>query len=76
VLRKHKVVEEYYLGDWDVAGYQKGKGILYRPGEIFYEGSFDSVPHGNGVLEDLKNEVIYDGEFNHGKIEGHGKLTK
>jgi hypothetical protein len=59
VLQKHRVNDEYYLGDWDVAGYQKGKGILYRPGELFYEGGFDSVPHGMGVLDDIKNEFIY-----------------
>lgn len=59
-----------------MAGYQKGQGIFYRPGDFLYEGNFDSVPHGNGVLYDLKNGFTYDGEFNHGKIEGQGKLTK
>lgn len=59
----------------DSNGALKGQGILYRPGEIFYEGNFDELPHGNGILEDIKNEVIYDGEFNKGKIEGQGKFT-
>jgi hypothetical protein len=49
--------------------------VLYRPGEIFYEGSFEGVPHGNGVLDHISNEVIYDGEFSHGRIEGQGTFT-
>lgn len=53
----------------------KGQGILYRPGRIFYYGRFDSSPHGNGILDDIHGQVVYDGEFNHGKIEGHGKFT-
>lgn len=60
-MKRHKVNEEYYIGEWDVAGYQKGQGIFYRPGDFLYEGSFDSVPHGNGVLYDLKNGFTYDG---------------
>ena len=60
--------EEYYLGNWDQAGYQKGEGLLYKPGDLYYKGNFDSIPHGNGILHDLKNEVVYEGEFNHGRV--------
>lgn len=75
-LQRHRANDEYYLGEWDVAGYQKGRGIFYRPGELLFYGNFDSVPHGKGVLEDFKNEFVYEGDFNYGKIEGKGKLNK
>lgn len=74
-LMRHKSKDEYYIGDWDIAGYQKGQGILYRPGVLFYHGHFDTVPHGNGLLYDLQAGILYDGEFNHGNAEGHGKVS-
>lgn len=62
------------MGEWDPAGYQRGKGILYKPQEYFYFGEFDSVPHGHGVFESFKDKFTYEGSLNHGKIEGKGKI--
>ncbi len=41
LMKLNKDNNEYYVGQWDITGYPRGKGVMYRPSEVFYYGSFD-----------------------------------
>ena len=56
---RHKTKDLFYLGDWSQVGYPQGKGIIYAVNEYVYYGDFDSVPHGDGVLESISDKYVY-----------------
>jgi len=56
---RHKTKDLFYLGDWSQGGYPQGKGIIYAVNEYVYYGDFDSVPHGDGVLESISDKFVY-----------------
>lgn len=79
-VRKHRSQEKYYQGDWENEQ-PKGQGVIYALDKFYYEGTliaisggFDGTPHGSGKLELIKEGVVYQGQINHGKADGEGKI--
>ena len=72
---KHRVGEKYYLGQWNAQRFPKGLGVIYEPDHYLYHGEIDNLPNGKGTIQLIKEKLTYEGEFQEGSANGHGKIT-
>jgi len=64
----------YYIGELE-NGKAKGKGEMYINNKMKYKGEFnDDLPCGEGILENYKDNSIYNGNVLNGVKEGYGEL--
>ena len=68
--------KEVYEGEM-LNNMRDGQGVfLYRNGNTYEGGWKKNYEHGRGVLFNKKRQVIYDGEFDKGKLTGRGENGK
>ena len=68
-LIKEKV---YIIGNWENGIFNKGK--VYYP-NIIYEGEIsNNIFNGKGILKYNNGEIIYEGNWKNGNLEGNGKM--
>ena len=68
-LWKHANNGEVYWGQF-VNDVKKGKGVIYKPGKYFYYGQIDHNPNGEGKIKIYQQEILYEGGFKNGRLEG------
>ena len=64
----------YYIGDLE-NGKAKGKGEMFINNKMKYKGEFnDDLPCGIGILENFRDNSVYNGNVVNGVKEGYGEL--
>ena len=64
----------YYIGELE-NGKAKGKGEMFINNKMKYKGEFsDDLPYGEGVLENCKDNSVYNGKIINRVKDGYGEL--
>jgi len=47
---RHKFLDKYYIGSWNINGNPEGTGIVFEPDYYVYYGELKNKPNGKGTL--------------------------